>query len=336
MNLDPSFLIIDKPPGLTSHDVVDVVRAVTGISKVGHTGTLDPFATGVLPLALGAATRLIQYLDESEKVYDATIALGASTDTGDPTGRIIRESLVPSLDEAEVLEVLAAFVGPREQRPPSYSAVKVQGKRLYEYARAGHEVEAQPRLIHIHGMRLLAMEPTRLRVLIHCSRGTYARVLADEIASACGTAGHLCELSRLRSGPFRIEAALGFTELSQIITGRDDWETALSRRRGEERVPWRPLADVHEALRVRSITVEEALSNLPSQPLAPGVAEVLSRGGKAPPPPVGAPVGARYTLTLAGRVVALGESLGGGQARLLWRDVEEPKATERRARGRRP
>ena len=143
------FLVIDKAPGMTSHDVVGVVRAITGLKKVGHTGTLDPFATGVLVLALGGATRFIQYLDESLKVYDAVIQLGESTETGDPEGDILETAL------KNVEEVLRSLEGKQMQRPPAYSAVKFKGKPLYKYARAGEAVEVPARPIEIYKMTLI-------------------------------------------------------------------------------------------------------------------------------------------------------------------------------------
>lgn len=160
------FMAVDKPPGITSHDVVAMLRAVTGVQKVGHTGTLDPFATGVLALAFGPATRLISFLDEDLKVYDATIALGVAMDTGDPTGQVIREAPVPPLDRATVEALLLSFRGTRMQAPPRYSAVKVRGKALYHYAREGVEVEAAPRPIRIDSIDLLELGEQSLRVRI--------------------------------------------------------------------------------------------------------------------------------------------------------------------------
>ncbi|MEO0603073.1 MAG: tRNA pseudouridine(55) synthase TruB, partial [Myxococcota bacterium] len=145
------FLVIDKPAGITSHDVVAAVRRVTGVKKVGHTGTLDPFATGVLPLALGRSTRLIQFLDESIKVYDATIRFGTSTNTGDPTGEVATTAELPDADEADVIRVLDGFLGEREQEPPAFSAVKVAGKPMYHYARKGQTVSQATLLVEVWG-----------------------------------------------------------------------------------------------------------------------------------------------------------------------------------------
>lgn len=319
MALVPSFLVIDKAPGLTSHDVVAMVRAVTGIRKVGHTGTLDPFATGVLPLALGPATRLIQYLDESRKVYDATIALGRATDTGDPTGTTIRESPVPELDRDRVEQALRGFLGEQMQTPPRYSAVKVRGKRLYEYARAGEEVEAEARPITIHDLRLVSLGPAEMRVVITCSRGTYARVLADDIARSVGTTGHLGALVRRRSGPFTLDRALPLSRLSEIAAGDEDWQRCLRPARGEDRVPWRPREEVHRQLERHRYTPVEALPDLPLLPVSPAVATVLDRGGDPPAPPAGVRVGDRYLVTCEGELVALAVSRGGGKATARWR-----------------
>ncbi len=321
--IGPSFLVMDKAPGLTSHDVVAIVRAVTGIRKVGHTGTLDPFAKGVLPLALGTATRLVQFLDESEKVYDATIALGAATDTGDPTGSVIREAAVPRLDPEGVQAVLDGFVGERLQRPPRFSAVKVRGRRLYEYARQGVEVEAQPRPIRIHALVLSHLEPDAIRVLLTCSRGTYARGLADEIAEALGTAGHLRALTRTRSGPFGLDRAVSLARLSELAAGTPDWERALRTHRGEERVPWLPREQVHAGLAPWCLRPVDVLGTLPLLPVARAVADVIARGGPLPAPPPGVRPGGRFLVVAGDVAVAVGESRGGGRAQTLWRATAE-------------
>lgn len=283
--MKPSFLVIDKPVGVTSHDVVAILRAVMGVKKVGHTGTLDPFATGVLPLALDRATRLIQFLDEDIKVYDATIQLGSATDTGDLTGEPIRELPVPELDEAAVLTVLDGFVGTRMQTPPRYSAVKVAGKPLYKYAREGKDVTAKARPVRIDAVELMELAPPRLRVRIHCGRGTYARVLADEIAIELGTAGHLVALRRERSGPFVESMCLDMPRLSGIVAGREDWQAVLRPARGAERVPWRPRDLVRTELEPWLIPPATALAHLPAVSMSPGQHDVLRRVGQPPPPP---------------------------------------------------
>lgn len=310
MDLGPGFLIIDKPAGITSHDVVAAVRSVTGVRKVGHTGTLDPFATGVLPLALGGATRLIEYLDESIKIYDVTIALGSATDTGDPTGEVVREAPVPALEEAHINEVLKGFLGDRMQEPPAYSAVKVDGKPLYHYARRGEIKRAKARPIIIHDLELRSWDATSMDVVITCSRGTYARVLADEIASALGTAGHLSRLMRTRSGPFYLEDALSFDRLSALVSDEPDktWKEVLLRRAaGEERVRWRARdavrADLMPSVR-RSI---DALSHLPLADVLPGDARRIRNGGTPPVPPANTVMGGRYLIVSGPDVVAVAE-----------------------------
>ncbi len=319
------FLVMDKPPGITSHDVVAVARAVTGLLKVGHTGTLDPFATGVLPLALGGATRLIQFLDENEKVYDAVIALGRLTDTGDPTGTVIAEKPVPHITRAEVERALASFVGTRLQRPPRYSAVKIKGKPLYEYARKGQDVVAEPRPIRIDSMDLLSFELPRIRVLIRCSRGTYARVIAEEVAEALGTVGHLEELRRDGSGPFRIEQALPMSRLSEIVADNPAWHEVLRPGRQAERIPWKPREDVFAGLKPYLVSPREALKHLPAITLSALEARRFQTTGQVPPPPV---PDAKAWLLLAGD-----ELLGVGTA---GKAVSEPIHWEGGAQGARP
>ena len=325
MSLTPAFLVVAKEAGITSHDVVAMVRAVTGIKKVGHTGTLDPFACGVLPLALGSATRLIQHLDESQKVYDATIALGAATDTGDPTGEVIEEQPVPELESTTVDALLEGFLGDRMQKPHRYSAVKVKGKRLYEYARKGEEVEIQARPIKIHALEAKELTTSSLRVVLTCSRGTYARGLADEIATGLGTVGHLSALTRLRSGPFDLSRALTLEGLSEIVAGTPDWPRALRRQRGEDRVPWFPREQVHAGLEPYLYRPVQVLTHLPLLPVSAGVAEAVLRGGAVPPPPVGVRAGDRYLIVAGEQLLGLAESLGGGQAKVLWRGSQSQR-----------
>lgn len=323
-SLGPGFLVVDKPVGLTSHDVVGMVRAVTGVRKVGHTGTLDPFATGVLPLALGHATRLIQYLDESVKVYDATLALGARTDTGDHTGEVIAEAAVPEVSEAALAAVLAGFAGERRQVPPRYSAVKVAGKPLYKYARAGEEVEAKARTVRIDAVELVSHEADRLRVRIRCGRGTYARVLAEELGQALGTEAHLVALRREQSGPFDLEGALGLPELATLVGGEEaaagegeaGWRAVLRPGRGVERLPWRPREEVAAGLRSRLRSPRAALSHLPEVQLGEAFRPRFRHGGPPPPPPPGAD--RRYLVVDGEALVAIAE-LREGRAKTCWR-----------------
>lgn len=267
----------------------------------------------MLPLALGAATRFIQYLDERLKVYDATIQLGAATSTGDPEGEVVREAPIPDLGEAAlpaVDAVLAGFVGPRLQAPPAYSAVKIAGQPMYRYARRGEEVQAPPRPIEILGLTRLDAGPGWLRVEIRCTRGTYARVLADEIAVALGSAGHLRALRRLGSGPFTLDRALGLEGLSQLAAGTSEWQSALRPQRGAERVPWRPRAEVEAGLAPWMWGLEQVMAHLPPQELSPGQAQVARAAGNLPPPPAEVVDGGHYRVLVQGRLLGLGQRHG--------------------------
>lgn len=308
--MKPMFLVVDKPAGITSHDVVAAVRAVTGAKKVGHTGTLDPFATGVLPLALGPATRLIQFLDESHKVYDATIALGTRTDTGDPTGQVELEQPVPTITKAQVLEVLDGFIGDRMQTPPAFSAVKKGGKPLYHYARKGEKVEVPARKITIYGLELLELDADRLRVRIDCSRGTYARVLANEIAEALGTVGHLAALARERSGPFSLEDALDFPTLAGMVAAEEgkSWEEVLlSRGRREERVKWRKRDEVLDAIQPYAKRPIDCLAHLPLADVQEAGEKRIRSGGIPQTVPTAVQAGGRFLVVNGDRVVAVAE-----------------------------
>ncbi len=318
-----AFIVVDKPPGLTSHDIVAVVRAVTGLKKVGHTGTLDPFATGVLPLALGGATRLIPFLDEAEKVYDATIRLGTQTDTGDPTGQVVREAGVPTLKAAAVEAVLATFVGAREQVPPKFSAVKVQGRPLYSYARAGVEVEVRARTIQVFAMELLELGPDSVRVRIRCSRGTYARVIAEEVAEALGTVGHLDQLRREASGRFVLDQAVSMSRLSTIVGGSADWVTVLRPTRREDRSPWRERSAILGGLGPFLITPLQALGQLPKLTLSALEARRFMQTGTAPGTARG---GDRAVLLLEGHEVLGVVPPGGQKAVVLARESQAARA----------
>ena len=200
-------LLLDKPPGLTSHDVVDIARARLGIRRIGHTGTLDPMAQGLLVLLVGEATRHQQALQGHEKAYEAQLALGAQTSTGDATGDVLRRAEVSAFERGVVDTVLASFVGPLLQQPPVYSAVKVEGRPSYWWARRGRALSLPSRLVHIRAMTLIECRDERIRFLVECSAGTYVRTLGEAIAERLGTVGHLDELIRLRVGPWTLEDA---------------------------------------------------------------------------------------------------------------------------------
>ncbi len=211
------FLVIDKPAGCSSHDIVNRVRRLLGTRKVGHTGTLDPFATGVLPIAVGEGTKAIPFLDEGEKQYQATVQLGLATDTLDITGMVLREAACSSVREAALLQAMASLTGDIEQIPPMFSAIKQGGQPLYKLARKGVEVERVARRVTIHHFALDVFEPPLARVTVRCSRGTYIRSLADDLGRLLGSGACLAELRRTMSGPFRLEQALTLEQLELVV-----------------------------------------------------------------------------------------------------------------------
>ena len=202
------FLAIDKPVGWSSHDVVDAARRWLGTRRVGHLGTLDPLATGVLPLAIRDATKLIPFVDQHEKVYVGTIRLGATTDTLDGEGKVTSSHEGPLPDEASVRAALASFEGEIQQIPPMYSSVKKDGVPLYRLARKGEEVEREPRKVLIHRIAMTRFEAPDVGVEVACSPGTYVRVLAADLGEQLGCGAHLAGLRRTRNGPFAIEECL--------------------------------------------------------------------------------------------------------------------------------
>jgi tRNA pseudouridine55 synthase len=206
-------LLVDKPVGLTSHDVVDRIRRRFGFKKVGHCGTLDPMATGLLVLVLGRATRLSEKLLSDDKTYEGTIMLGVTTNTDDADGAVLETKPVPPLPDETVLAAFQRFKGDIYQTPPMVSAIKHEGTPLYKLARKGVEVEREPRLIHIYDLRLLALEPPRVRFRLACSKGTYVRTLAADIGRELGYGGHLAELRRTAAGAFKIEQAHKLDEI---------------------------------------------------------------------------------------------------------------------------
>jgi len=208
------FLNVYKPKGMTSHDVVNSLRRITGVKQIGHTGTLDPFAEGVLPLGIGKATKLFEYL-EDDKAYKGIIQLGQSTTTYDTEGEIVNVSdKTVSLNEIEF--VLNQFRGIIEQKPPIYSAIKIKGKKLYEYARSGIEVEVQPRQVTVSKLNMLNYNPElkQLEVYVECSKGTYIRSLANDIGDKLGTYGHLTKLVRVKAGRFNIDDSVFLDKLT--------------------------------------------------------------------------------------------------------------------------
>jgi len=209
------FLVLDKPAGLTSHDVVAAVRAVTGLPKVGHTGTLDPFATGLLPLAFGEATKFSRFLIDASKSYVATLRLGAETTTGDPEGPVIRQRPIV-VTSTQIDEVLAGFVGFRDRIPPMHSAVHVGGKRLYELAREGLEIERPARRIEVEALSRRHFAGDSLEIAVTCSKGTYVRTLAQDIGEALGCGAYLVGLRRTAVGGFSLAEATSLERLEAL------------------------------------------------------------------------------------------------------------------------
>ena len=209
-------LIINKHKGCTSHDIVHKIKKITK-EKVGHTGTLDPMATGVLPLLIGKGTLCSKYLIEHDKTYKATLKLGIETDTKDLEGRVIQEQAVDIkiLEKSNVENILKSFVGKQEQIPPIYSAIKVDGKKLYEYAREGKEVRIQPRTIEIYDMNLEKIDRDNKEIVfkVSCSKGTYIRTLCENIAEKLETVGYMKDLKRIEVGEFNIKNSITLKEL---------------------------------------------------------------------------------------------------------------------------
>lgn len=203
-------LLVDKPFGMTSHDVVAIARRTLRTRRIGHTGTLDPFATGLLVLLVGRATRLAQFVDDEPKVYDATIAFGVETTTDDPTGDTTRTAALP--DAAEVDRAIRALTGQIEQIPPDYSAKKVGGQRAYAAARAGAPLELRPVVVVVHEWRVQHRTPSALEATITCGGGTYIRALARDLGRAAGSAAHLSALRRTRCGVFDVAEATSFVD----------------------------------------------------------------------------------------------------------------------------
>jgi len=219
-----SLLVIDKPCGPSSFAVVKRVRAMLGKrhEKVGHGGTLDPFATGVLPICIGEGTKVLQFLLDADKSYEAVVRFGVETDTLDLTGRVVLEHSLGNLDGAAVEGALVHFRGAIEQMPPMYSALKRDGRPLYAYARKGQTVERPARRVTIHELAMVRFEPPdRACLAIRCSKGTYIRSLAADLGRRLGVGAHLVELRRTASGPFRLEQAITLDELAaRIADGR--------------------------------------------------------------------------------------------------------------------
>lgn len=208
-------LLINKPAGYTSHDIVCIVRKKLHTKKVGHCGTLDPDATGVLVVCVNKATKAIQFLMSDTKFYRATLSLGKSTDTYDASGKVLEEKEVGALSENQVIDVLNSFMGKSKQKPPIYSAIKVNGKKLYEYARNGEEVEIKERNIEIMMIKMISFSNNEIVFDVKCSKGTYIRSLCVDIAQKLGYPGHMSHLERRQAGHFSIEDCITLEQLEK-------------------------------------------------------------------------------------------------------------------------
>lgn len=221
-------LLLNKPAGMTSNQALQKVKRLLRATKAGHTGSLDPAATGMLPLCFGEATKICAYLLEADKTYRVTARLGARTDTADADGEVIETATVPTLNAEEWCAILAQFTGEILQVPPMYSALKKNGKRLYELARKGQVVEREARPVTIHCIDLLENSGTRLVLTVSCSKGTYIRTLVEDIAAAAGTVAHTSKLHRETVGTFRSEDMLDMSGAEQAaIDGPDDLRERL-------------------------------------------------------------------------------------------------------------
>lgn len=244
-------LNINKSGGMTSHDVVDVVRRLYHVRKVGHTGTLDPRGTGVLPVCVGRATKIAQFLTAADKEYEMVIRLGVTTDTQDADGKVINEAEVRVTREG-VEAALGSFRGEIQQIPPLFSAKRVRGERLYKMARRGEDVPREPVTVRMYAIRLTSFDPPFVTLSVHCSKGTYARTLADDLGKMLGCGAHLYGLVRVRAGRFELKDALTLHELTALVDAG----------KGDE-----PL-----------IPMEEALDHLPAVRVLPEASRLILHG----------------------------------------------------------
>lgn len=255
-NVVSGVLVIDKPVGMTSHDVVQIVRKGTDIRRAGHTGTLDPRASGVLVVLIGPAVRLSEFVSASDKRYQATIRLGSSTDTYDADGTITQSNPTITISEEQFVESLDHFIGEIEQVPPPYSAVKVKGRKAYEMSRKGEEVELAPRKINVYSLELLEWAPPEAVVDVYCSSGTYVRSLAHDLGQLLGCGAHLVGLRRTKSGRFTLRDAVPLRRLREAFAA-GEWYKYL-------------------------IPAAEALADWPMVELDPDQVELVRHGHRIP------------------------------------------------------
>jgi tRNA pseudouridine55 synthase len=244
------FIIIDKPRGVTSFAMVKLLRRLTGVRRVGHAGTLDPLATGVLPIAVGQAARFIEYTDDAPKAYEAAIRLGIATDTYDADGRVTAETAAAHITGADIESALIPFVGEIEQAPPAYSAIKVAGQPMYRRARAGESVDLSPRRVRIDRITLEGFADGIARITVECGKGTYIRSVAHDVGSALGVGAHLVELRRTASGGFTLAHAHTVDQIESAARHGALESLLLAVDRAVERCPAAILSDA----RARDVT----------------------------------------------------------------------------------
>lgn len=285
-------LVLDKPAGRSSNGALQACRAIYGAAKAGHTGSLDPLATGVLPICFGEATKFSQFLLDADKAYTATVVLGCRTSTGDAEGEVVAEADSSAVTEAGLCQLLTGFTGEIDQIPSMYSALKRQGRPLYELARQGIEVERAPRRISVHSLQLLAFRPgTRAEadLQVSCSKGTYIRSLAEDIGRELGVGGHVAALRRTAAGPFDITQATTLEAL-QALKDEDD------------------MAGLDSLL----LPIEQALPQLPMLTLGETAGHFLLQGQAVQVS--GAPVEGQVGLKLAdGRFIGVGMIMDDGR-----------------------
>jgi len=284
--------VVDKPVGLTSHDVVDIIRRGTGIRRAGHTGTLDPRASGVLVILIGPAVRLSEFVSASDKRYQAILQLGGTTDTYDAEGRFTRQTTTPvDVTEEKFETVLKTFLGEIEQTPPPYSAVKVHGRKAYEMAREGEEVELAPRKINVYHLEVLEWAPPEVVIDVHCSSGTYVRSLANDVGTALGCGAYLIGLRRTKSGRFSLRDATPLRKLQEaFIAG--NWYQYL-------------------------IPAAEALAEWPGVELNPDEVEEVKHGHRVKAAADSKP-GLVRGVSMAGELIAIMDLAQGEDGSLEW------------------
>lgn len=291
-NAISGILVVDKPVGLTSHDVVQIIRSGTGIRRAGHTGTLDPRASGVLVVLIGPAVRLSEFVSASDKRYQAILRLGSTTDTYDAEGRFTRQSSAPvNVTEEKFEEALKQFIGEIEQTPPPFSAVKVHGRKAYEMARQGEEVELTPRKIQVYHLEVLEWAPPEVVIDVHCSSGTYVRSLANDMGNVLGCGAYLVGLRRTKNGRFSLRDAIPLRKLQEAFQA-GNWYQYL-------------------------IPAAEALADWPAIELNPDEVEEVTHGHRVKAAPDAKP-GLVRGVSMAGELIAIMELAQGEDGSPEW------------------